>query len=125
MDNSIKLRYALLAAAVAMFLPLPIMQYVAEESYYALGSYEIFVDGHWWHQSVFGFAWPKTPLFNWLIIAVAQIIGWQHLEVATRIVSVSATLGSAAVVFFMARRSFPAQAPSSWPGAPNYPTMGE
>lgn len=108
-----------------MFLPLPIMQYVAEESYYALGSYEIFVDKHWWYQSIFGLAWPKTPLFNWLIIGVAQVIGWQHLEIATRIVSVSASLASAAVVFFMARRLFPEQLHTPWLGAIIYLTMGE
>ncbi|GAV20307.1 hypothetical protein MMIC_P1272 [Mariprofundus micogutta] len=112
-------------AAIVLFLPLPIMQYVAEESYYALGSYEIFVDKHWWHQSVFGLAWPKTALYNWLIIGVAQLIGWQHLEIATRIVSVSASLGSAAVVFFMARRMFPKQVNAPWLGALIYLTMGE
>ncbi len=112
-------------AAIVLLLPLPIMQYVGEESYYALGAYEIFVDGHWWHQSIFGLSWPKTPLYNWLIIAVAQVIGWQHLEIATRIVSVTATLGSAAVVFFMARRLFPEHEKTPWLGALIYLTMGE
>jgi len=112
-------------AAFVMLLPLPIMQYVAEESYYALGSYEIFVDEHWWHQSVFGMAWPKTPLYNWLIIAVAQVIGWPHLEIATRIVSVFATWGSAIVIFFMARRLFPSQPDAAWLGALIYLSMGE
>lgn len=112
-------------AAAAMFLPLPVMQYVAEESYYALGAYEIFVDKHWWHQSVFGMPWPKTPLYNWLIIAVSQVIGWQHLEIATRIVSVAASLGSATVVFFMARRFLPQAQHAPWLGALIYLTMGE
>jgi len=114
-----------LLAASVMLLPLPIMQYVAEESYYALGAYEIFVDGHWWHQSVFGLPWPKTPLFNWFIIAVSQVIGWQHLEIATRIVSVAATWGSTTVVFFMARRFFPEQTHTPWLAALIYLTMGE
>ncbi len=114
-----------LLAALAMLLPLPVMQYVAEESYYALGAYEIFVDEHWWHQSVFGLTWPKTPLYNWLVIGVAQVIGWQHLEIATRIVSVSASWGSAAVVFFMARRFFPMHSNASWLGALIYLSMGE
>ena len=114
-----------LFAALFMLLPLPIMQYVAEESYYALGAYEIFVDEHWWHQSVFGLAWPKTPLFNWFIIAFSQIIGWQHLEIATRLVSVCATWASAIVVFHMARRFFPKHANATWLAALIYLTMGE
>ena len=125
MFNLQLLKYAFLAAVIAMFLPLPIMQYVAEESYYALGAYEIFVDGHWWYQSVFGLPWPKTPLYNWLIIGVAQVIGWQQLEIATRLVTVSASLGSAAVVFFMAHRLFPQQQTTPWLAALIYLTMGE
>jgi len=119
------LKILTLFAAFVMFLPLPVMQYVGEESYYTLGAYEIFVDGHWRYQSIFGLAWPKTPLYNWLIIGVSQVIGWQHLEIAARLVSVSASLGSATVIFFMARRLFPEQPYANWLGALIYLTMGE
>jgi 4-amino-4-deoxy-L-arabinose transferase-like glycosyltransferase len=115
----------MLCAAVAMLLPLPIMQYVGEESYYTLGAYEIFVTQDWWHQSIFGISWPKTPLYNWLIIAVAQIIGWQHLDIAPRIVSVVASWGSAFVVFVMARRFFSSHEHAPWLAALIYLTMGE
>jgi len=114
-----------LCAAFVMLLPLPVMQYVAEESYYTLGAYEIFVSGDWWHQSIFGGYWPKTPLYNWLIITVAQLIGWDHLHIAARIVSVSATWGSAAVVFHMTRRFYPDHVGLPWRAALIYLTMGE
>jgi len=114
-----------LFAGLAMLLPLPVMQYVAEESYYTLGAYEMFVSGDWWHQSIFGMYWPKTPLYNWLIVAVAQLIGWENLHIAARIVSVSATLGSATVVFFMTRRFYPVHADLPWRAALIYLTMGE
>jgi hypothetical protein len=122
-QNSLKL--LVLCAAAALLLPLPIMQYVGEESYYTLGAYEIFVSGHWWHQSVFGMYWPKTPLYNWLIIGVAQVIGWQHLDVAPRVVSVAASWGSAFVVFIMAKRFFSNQEHAPWLAALIYLTMGE
>jgi hypothetical protein len=119
------LKLLVLCAAVAMLLPLPIMQYVGEESYYTLGAYEIFVRQEWWHQSIFGMDWPKTPLYNWLIIGVAKIIGWQHLDVAPRIVSVAASWGSAFVVFLMARRFFSSYAHAPWLASLLYLTMGE
>ena len=112
-------------AGLGMLLPLPVMQYIAEESYYTLGAYEIFTSGDWWHQSIFGLYWPKTPLYNWLIIAVAQLIGWEHLHIAARIVSVSASLGSAAIVFLMTRRFYPDHADLPWRAALIYLTMGE
>lgn len=125
MTNLNTLKLLVLCAAVAMLLPLPIMQYVGEESYYTLGAYEIFVTQEWWHQSIFGIAWPKTPLYNWLIIAVARIIGWQHLDIAPRIVSVVASWGSAFVVFVMARRFFSSYEHAPWLAALIYLTMGE
>ncbi|MDX8403667.1 MAG: hypothetical protein R8K54_04585 [Mariprofundaceae bacterium] len=46
-----------LFAALVMLLPLPIMQYIGEESYYTLSAYEMFANGDWWPQPVFGSYW--------------------------------------------------------------------
>jgi len=119
------LRKAVFFAALVMLLPLPIMQYVGEESWYTLSAYEMFVNHKWWHQTLMGFDLAKTPLFNWLIIAVAEVIGWQHLEIAPRIISVLSTWGSAFVVYKMARRFFPQRMHTPWLAALIYLTMGE
>jgi len=118
-------RWLTCLAAVLMLLPLPMMQYIGEESYYTLGAYEMFQTHQWWHQSVFGLFWPKTPLFNWLIIAFAQLTGWAHLEVAARLVSVFSSWGAAAVAGLMARRLYPQHANAGWLAALIYLSMGE
>ncbi|HKI61602.1 MAG TPA: glycosyltransferase family 39 protein [Mariprofundaceae bacterium] len=118
-------KFLLILAALAMFLPIAVMQYIGEESYYTLSAYEIFVTGDWWHQSIFGLYWPKTPLYNWLIIAAAQVVGWEHLEIAARFVSVAATLGSASFVFLMAKRLFGEAEQVPFLAASIYLTMGE
>jgi len=124
--NYIKpLKIAIFFAALFMFLPLPIMQYVGEESYYTLGAYEMFVRGIWWHQSLFGHDIPKTPLFPWMIIAVSNVIGWEHLDIAPRIVSVFSSWGAAFITFKMARRLYPQHAHAGWIAALIYLTMGE
>jgi len=124
--NHIKsLKRAALFAALLMLLPLPIMQYVGEESFYTLGAYEMFVRGIWWYQPLLGSAVPKTPLFAWMIIAVSNIIGWEHLDIAPRIVSVFSSWGAAFITFKMARRLFPRQAHAGWIAALIYLTMGE
>lgn len=112
-------------AALVMLLPLPIMQYVGEESYYTLSAYEMVARGEYWHQSILGLDWPKTPLYNWLIIAISEVIGWSHMDFAARFISVLSTWGSAAVVWFMARRFFANNTLAPWLAATVYLTMGE
>jgi len=124
--NHIKsLKIATFFAALFMLLPLPIMQYVGEESFYTLGAYEMFVRGIWWYQPLLGGAVPKTPLFAWMIIAVSNVIGWEHLDIAPRIVSVFSSWGAAFITFKMARRLFPQHVHGGWIAALIYLTMGE
>jgi len=125
MDRTKSLKKAILFAALFMLLPLPVMQYVGEESYYTLGAYEMFVRGIWWHQSLFGSDIPKTPFFPWMIIAVSHVTGWEHLDIAPRIVSVFSSWGTAFIAFKMARRLYPQHAHAGWMAALIYLTMGE
>ncbi|MDQ6997974.1 MAG: glycosyltransferase family 39 protein [Mariprofundus sp.] len=119
------LKIVVLFAALAMLLPLPVMQYIGEESWYTMSAYEMFVNHKWWHQTLFGWDLDKPPLFNWLTIAVAEVIGWEHLQIAPRIVSVISTWSSACVVFLMARRLFPSHDTTPWLATLIYLTMGE
>ncbi len=125
MNHAKALKRAILFAALFMFLPLPVMQYVGEESFYTLGAYEMFVRDIWWHQSLFSSDMPKTPLFAWMIIAVSNSIGWGHLDIAPRIVSVLSSWGAAFIAFKMAGRLFPQHTRAGWIAALIYLTMGE
>jgi len=119
------IKKTVLLAALVMLLPLPVMQYIGEESWYTLSAYEMFANHKWWHQTLMGFDLSKTPMFNWLIIAVAQVIGWEHLDVAPRVVSVLSTWGSAFVVYRMTRHLYPQHHNAPWLAALIYLTMGE
>jgi len=57
----------------------------------AVKSYEMFVRGDWLHPSIFGFVWPHSPLWHWPVIVISQVIGWEHVAIAMRLVSVMAT----------------------------------
>jgi len=116
---------ATFVAAAFMLLPLPVMQYIGEESWYTLSAYEMHIHHNWWHQTLMGFDLTKTPLFNWFIIAAAQITGWEHLEIAPRLVSVVSTWASAWVVFKLSCRFFPQHHHAGWLAALIYLTMGE
>jgi len=92
-NNTVKILTVL--AALFMLLPLPVMQYVGEEGLMALKSYEMFVRNDWLHPSILGLIWPHSPLWHWPVIAISQVIGWEHVDIAVRLVSVTATWLSA------------------------------
>ncbi len=124
-DASRLIKLSVLVAASFMLLPLPIMEYVGEEGLYAVKAWEMHVRQDWWHPSILGSVWPHPPLFHWPVILLASLIGWEHVDLAQRLVSVAASWGSAAVAAQMARRLFPRRRYAAWLAALIYLTMGE
>jgi 4-amino-4-deoxy-L-arabinose transferase-like glycosyltransferase len=113
-------------AAAFMLLPLPVMQYVGEEGLMALKSYEMFVRNDWLHPSILGGIWPHSPLWHWPVIAISQLIGWEHVDIAVRLVSVAASWLTALSAGLMAHWLFNRQyAHAGWLCALTYLTMGE
>jgi len=113
-------------AALFMLLPLPVMQYVGEEGLMALKSYEMFLRGDWLHSSLFGMTLPLAVLWHWPVIIISKIIGWEHVDIAVRLVSVIASWLTAMSVGFMACWLFhQRQAYAGWLAALVYLSMGE
>jgi len=112
-------------AALAMLFPLPIMQYVGEEGLYAIKSYEMFMRHDLLHPSILGSVWPHSPVYHWPVIGICQLIGWEHMDLAVRFVSVCASWISAIVAALMARHLFSEHAKAGWMAAAIYLSMGE
>jgi len=120
-----RLRLLCVLAAAAMLLPVPIMQFVGEESYYAVSAIEMHITGDYWHHLILGMVWPKTPLYLWLAIGWANILGWEHIDIALRLVSVISTWVAALAVGLLARHLFRSSPNSGWLAALIYLSMGE
>ncbi|ATX82057.1 Dolichyl-phosphate-mannose-protein mannosyltransferase [Mariprofundus ferrinatatus] len=114
-----------LLAALLMLLPLPIMQYVGEEGLMAIKSYEMHVRGDWLHPSILGSVWPHSPLWHWPVMIISNLIGWEHVDIAIRLVSVTSSWISACVVGFTASWLFRETPHANWLGALIYLSMGE
>jgi len=113
-------------AGLLMLLPLPIMQFVGEEGFMAIKSYEMFVRHDWLHPSLFGGVWPHSPLWHWPVILISQIIGWEHVDIAIRLVSVMASWLCALAVGMTSSWLFGEKYPhAGWLGALVYISMGE
>lgn len=96
--------WLLLALAAFSFLfTLPI-RYVGEEAVYPLMSYEMWFRGEYLTPIMYGAYYSRPPLYNLMIIPVAQFIGWDHMLVAARLVTLIATLSTSLLLAWFAKR---------------------
>ena len=99
-------RYWLLfvLASLTYLITLFSVQYTGEEAVYTLGAYEMWAQGHFLYASLYGSAYGRPPLINWLILFFSLGLGWDHVLIAARLVSALATIGSGLLVGFAAQR---------------------
>jgi hypothetical protein len=62
-------------AALSFLLTLPV-EYIGQETVYPLMSYEMWFYGKYLTPSMYGMDYWRPPLYNLMIIPVAQLIGW-------------------------------------------------
>jgi 4-amino-4-deoxy-L-arabinose transferase-like glycosyltransferase len=90
--------YALAAASFLTTLGLP---YVGEEGVYTITSLEMSLSHDYLVSTLYGSAYGRPPLYNWLIIPVAQMLGWDHVLAAARLVTAVATVSTGLVLSWM------------------------
>jgi 4-amino-4-deoxy-L-arabinose transferase-like glycosyltransferase len=96
--------WTLYAVAAVAFLPALRFHYVGEEAIFPLISLEMWHRGEWIRQFLFGQNLQHNPLFNWIIIVVCQVTGWEHMLAVARAVSIAATVSAGLVLAWLARR---------------------
>ncbi len=99
--NPDQLRVLLLIAALS-YAPTLAFFYVGEEAIFPISSLEMWHGRDWFHQHLFGLNLQHNPLFNWLIIPFAALIGWEYMLPVTRALTIAATLGTAAATAWLA-----------------------
>lgn len=97
---------ALLALAFVSLLPnLGLHEFRNEESLRVLVAWEMWLSGDHLRPTFLGdWYYRKPPLFNWLVMASAQLFGWG--ELAPRAVSVAALAAVCGGLFWFTRRLF-------------------
>ena len=95
----------LYAAACASFLATLVRPYVGEEAVYTLSSLEMRASGDYFLTTLYGHAYSRPPLLNWLVIALpAERLGWERVLVASRIVTAAATVATGLTLAWLASR---------------------
>lgn len=91
--------WLLFALAAASFVPtLYNVQWTGEEAVYPLMAYEMWHAGEYLTPMMYGAEYWRPPLFNLLIMALSNLIGWEHMLLASRLISAIATIGSGLLV---------------------------
>ncbi|BBJ00624.1 hypothetical protein FGKAn22_23160 [Ferrigenium kumadai] len=104
--NPEKLTLWLVLLGALSFAPTLFFYLTGEEGIYTITSMEMWHSQNWLQQIMYGADNGRPPLVNWLIMPLANLIGWQHVAIATRTVSVAATLGMAGWLYWLGRRLF-------------------
>ena len=95
--------WVLYAVAAASFLPAIGFHYVGEEAIFPISSLEMWHRGEWVQQFFYGSSLQHNPLFNWLIIPLATLVGWEHMLAVARALTIAATIGTGLVVAWLCR----------------------
>ncbi len=88
------------------FVPTLFFYLVGEEGSYVTSSFEMMHLHKWFQLLIYGLDFGRPPLMNWLIIPVANLIGWQHAVIAIRLVSATATLGTIIWLYWLSLKLF-------------------
>ena len=90
--------YGVAALSFATTLALP---YIGEEGIYAITALEMKLRGEYFNNTLYGNNHGQPPLLNWLIIALSDRLGWEHVLVASRLVAASATIATGLVLAWL------------------------
>lgn len=74
---------------------------VGEEAIYPISTLEMWQQNVWLIQLLYGGNVLHNPLLNWLMVPVAQLLGWTQVLVAARIVTIIATLATGVVLAWL------------------------
>ena len=95
---------SLMLLAALSFAPALAFYYVGEEAIFPIVSLEMWQRHDWIRQHLFGLNLQHNPLFNWMIIPLAALAGWEYVLPVARAITVTATLATAAMTGWLTFR---------------------
>src|SRR3974390_3167835 len=90
--------YAAAALSLATTLTLP---YVGEEAVYTITSLEMRLNQDFFVTTLYGTNYGRPPMLNWLIIPLTELVGWDHMLLASRATAAAATTATGFVLAWL------------------------
>lgn len=88
-----------LIAALSLYVGL-IFPPNGEEGLYPATTYEMLFKHDFWNVYFLGGYYGRPPLFNWLMILAGDVFGFSHMLLLARMVTITLTVGSAAILYW-------------------------
>jgi 4-amino-4-deoxy-L-arabinose transferase-like glycosyltransferase len=88
------------AAALSLFTTLT-LPYIGEEGVYTISSLEMRLNRDFLVTTLYGSIYGRPPFLNWLIIPLAEMMGWERVLLASRLVAATATLATGLVLAWL------------------------
>ncbi len=98
-----RLRWLVIIAAVA-YAPALAFYYVGEEAIFPISALEMWQNGDWVRQHMYGGNLQHNPFYTWLIIPFASLVGWPFMLPVARAITIGATLATAAILGWLVLR---------------------
>lgn len=92
-------------AAVSFLFTLH-LSHIGEEGVYTISSFEMWYHKHYLYPLLYGTNYGRPPMFNWLIILLAKVVGWSNMLLASRLLTVGATIGSGLALAWLGKNIF-------------------
>ena len=96
--------WILLGMAALSFIPTLFLPYVGEEGVYTITSMEMAHSREWLAPTLYGWPLARPPLVNWLLIPLTELLGWQNILLASRIIVAVATVGTGLLLIVFVQR---------------------
>lgn len=77
------------------------LSYVGEEAVYTITSLEMWVNREFFLTTLYGTGYPRPPFLNWLVVPLANLMGWEHVLQASRLVTAAATTATGLVLAWL------------------------
>lgn len=104
-NKSSALWLLIIFSGLSLFLSLS-LPYVGEEGMYTISSLEMWYEDQWIRPTLYGENYWRPPLLNWLIIPLANYLGWDHMLVASRLIAACSTIFSGLILYIFVHRLF-------------------
>lgn len=88
------------AAALSLFTTIT-LPYIGEEAVYTITSLEMRLNHDFFLTTLYGENYGRPPLLNWLVIPLAEALGWDHMLLASRLVAATATVVTGLVLAWL------------------------
>ena len=98
--------WAIFWIGATSFVPLLFLQYVGEEAVYTIVAQEMLASKEYFLTTLYGQNYGRPGLYSFAILTVSGVLGEQHILIAARLITVSATLLTGLTLAWFIRRIF-------------------